>query len=158
MKKGTIAVFSTMIGAVAGAIGSGYLKGKTSNEKLEKVDKFKRYYHMLNQWLMLKQENKSLEKYFIDYGYKKIAIYGMGEMGIRLFDELKETSIEIKYAIDKNGGCSYFDLDVYSLNEEFAEVDAIIVSAIFAFEEIKDDLLKKVDCPIVSLDDIVFES
>lgn len=160
MKKGTIAVLSSVFGVVTGTIGSNYLKSKTTNSKVEKVDKFKRYYHMLNQWLMLKQENKSLEKYFVDNGYKSIAIYGMGEMGVRLFEELKDSNIEIKYAIDKNGGYNYFDLEVYSLDEcEYDnEVDAIIVSAIFAFDEIQNELSDKVTCPIIGLDDIIYES
>ena len=64
-KVGT-AVVSALLGAAAGAAGTNYLNQKTITQKTEKVDKFKGYYNMLNQWLMLKQEGKSLEKYFVD--------------------------------------------------------------------------------------------
>lgn len=158
MKKGGIAILSTLIGAAAGAAAVGKVQGKTINQKAEKVDKFKGYYNMLNQWLVLKQEGKSLEKYFTDNGFKTIAIYGMGEMGNRLYDELKGTSVTVKYAVDKNAASTYSELDVIDPNDDYEEVDAIIVSAIFAFDEIEEMLSDKVDFPIVSLEDVVYEA
>lgn len=158
MKKGGVAVLSTLIGAVAGAAAVEKVRGKTITQKTEKVDKFKGYYNMLNQWLILKQEGKSLEKYFTDNGYKTIAIYGMGEMGNRLYDELKGTSVTVKYAVDKNAASTYSELDVIDPEDEYEEVDAIVVSAIFAFDEIEEMLSDKVDFPIVSLEDVVYEA
>ncbi len=157
MKKGGVAVFSTLIGAVAGFAGSSYLGNKKVEQKAEKVDKFKGYYNMLNQWLILKQEGKTLEKYFLDNGYKTIAIYGMGEMGNRLYDELKGTSVEVKYAIDKNAASTYSELTVIDPDDDYEPVDAVIVSAIFAFDEIEGQLSGKLDCPIISLEDVVYE-
>ncbi len=157
MKKGGVAVFSTLIGAAAGFAGSSYLGNKKVEQKAEKVDKFKGYYNMLNQWLILKQEGKTLEKYFLDNGYKTIAIYGMGEMGNRLYDELKGTSVEVKYAIDKNAASTYSELTVIDPDDDYEPVDAVIVSAIFAFDEIEGQLSGKLDCPVVSLEDVVYE-
>ncbi len=159
MKKGSVAVLSALLGAAAGAAGSSYFGQKTIDQKTEKVDKFKGYYNMLNQWLLLKQEGKSLEKYFTENGYKTIAIYGMGEMGNRLYDELKNSSVvEIKYAIDKNAAGTYSELDVIDVDDEMDEVDVIVVSAIFAFDEIEEELSAKTDCPIISLEDVVYEA
>lgn len=157
MKKGLIATISTIAGAAAGAAVVGKLQGKTINQKDEKVDKFKSYYNMLNQWLILKQEGKSLESYFIENNYKIIAIYGMGEMGNRLYDELNDSSVQVKYAIDENAASVYSELEVCDLEDPLENVDAVIVSAIFAFEEIEENLQDKFDCPIVSLEDVVFE-
>lgn len=158
MKKGGVAVLSTLVGAVAGAVGTNYLAEKKVEQKAAKVDKFKSYYNMLNQWLSLKQEGKSLEKYFVDNGYKTIAIYGMGEMGNRLYDELKDSKeVTIKYAVDQNADSTYSELDVIDKDEEYEEADVIIVTAIFAFDEIEEELSEKVDFPIVSLEDVVYE-
>lgn len=44
------------------------------------------FYDILNQWLMLKQEDKSLEKYFVENNISSVAIYGMGEMFNRLYN------------------------------------------------------------------------
>lgn len=157
MKKGTIAVLSTFLGAVAGAVGDGYLKGKQIKQKSSKVDKFKNYYNMLNQWLMLKQEGKTLVSYFEENGYNTIAIYGMGEMGNRLYDELKGSDIKIKYAIDKNASSTYSDIDVFEVEDELEKVDVVVVTAVFAFDEIEEELSEKIDFPVISLEDVVYE-
>ncbi len=151
MKKGTVAVLSGIIGAVVGAAGCSYLGGKQVEEKAEKVDKFKGYYNMLNQWLILKQEGESLVKYFNANEYKSIAIYGMGEMGNRLYDELSGTDVEIKYAVDQNAANTYSELNVIE------NVDVMIVTATFAFDEIEEEISDKVDFPIISLEDVVYE-
>ena len=157
MKKGTVGVLATLLGAVAGAAASGTIVGKKVEKKAEKVDKFKSYYNMLNQWLVLKQEGKSLGQFFKDNGYKTIAIYGMGEMGNRLYDELKDTSIEVKYAIDKNAVSTYSELEVLELEDDLIPVDVIVVSAVFAFNEIEETISEIVDYPIVSLEDVIYE-
>lgn len=157
MKKGTVAVLSTLIGAVAGAAGSGYFGTKEVEKKIAKVDKFKSYYNMLNQWLILKQEGKSLEKYFVDNGYKTVAIYGMGEMGNRLYDELKGSSVTVKYAIDKDAANTYSELDVFDLEDDLEAVDAVVVTAVFAFDEIEEKLTESIDYPIISLEDVVYD-
>lgn len=157
MKKGSVAVLSAIIGAVAGAAGSGYLGNKQVEQKAEKVDKFKGYYNMLNQWLILKQEGKNLSEYFKENNYKTVAIYGMGEMGNRLYDELKGSDIEVKYAVDKNAASTYSELEVIELEDDFDTVDAMVVTATFAFDEIEEKISDKVDFPIVSLEDVVYE-
>lgn len=158
MKKGLVALIGGSIGTAIGATVVGKFNKDVIEDKDKKIDKFKSYYNMLNQWLILKQEGKSIEKYFIDNGYKTIAVYGMGEMGNRLYDELKNsTVVEIKYAIDKNAAGTYSELDVIDVDDEMNEVDAIIVSAIFAFDEIEEELREKINCPIISLEDVVYD-
>ncbi|MDO5572620.1 MAG: hypothetical protein Q4G60_01430 [bacterium] len=158
MKKGTVAALSAIIGAVAGAAGSGYLSGKQIEQKAGKVDKFKGYYNMLNQWLVLKQEGRSLVDYFKSNHYKTIAIYGMGEMGNRLYDELKNSDLEVKYAVDQNAASTYSELDVIDKDDEFGSVDVMVITATFAFDEIEEEISGKVNFPIISLEDVVYEA
>lgn len=157
MKKGTVAVLSAIIGAAGGAAGVGYLGIKQVEQKAEKVDKFKGYYNMLNQWLILKQEGKNLSEYFKSNNYKTVAIYGMGEMGNRLYEELKDSDIEVKYAVDKEAENAYSELNVIAPENDFEAVDVMVVTATFAFDEIEEKVGGKVDFPIVSLEDVVYE-
>ena len=157
MKKGKIAVVSSIIGSIISLSGVLYYESKLIKDKQAKVDKFKCYYNMLNQWLINKQQEKSLVNYFLRNNYKKIAIYGVGEMGNRLYEEIKDSDIEIKYAIDKIEVGYLEDLEVVSPEEELDKVDAIIVSAIFAFDEIEEQLRSRIDCEIISLEDIIDE-
>ncbi|MDF2541073.1 MAG: hypothetical protein K0S47_791 [Herbinix sp.] len=159
MKKG-LGVLKLLGAAAIGAAIGGFvcnrLKNKVIKSETDRVKKFKGYYNLLNQWLLLKQDNKSLENYFNSNGYHKIAIYGMGELGNRLYEDLKQTNIKVAYAIDKKPGNTYSELEVYDMDADLEEVDVIVISAIFAFEEINEELSQKVNTPIISLEDIIF--
>lgn len=156
MKKGFLAVVTLGLGAAAGAAISKFVFGKKITVKAEKVDKFKGYYNLLNQWLINKNEGRSVSEYFTANGYQSIAIYGMGELGNRLLEELKGSSIEVKYAIDKNASGAYSEIDVVEPDGEMEKVDAVIVTAIFAFDEIEKELSGIIDCPIISLEDVIY--
>lgn len=157
MKKGMVGVLGTVVGAIGGIAAASSLNGKHLAQRIEKIDKFKGYYNMLNQWLVLKQEGKTLEQYFVDNTYNTIAIYGMGEMGNRLYDELKNSDkVEVKCTIDKNAAITYSELEALETVDGMPEVDVVVVTATFAFAEIEEELRAKIDYPIVSLDDVVY--
>ncbi len=157
MKKGLISVLSAFAGA---AVGGGVVNKQLS----KKVDIHRTYsqkhlslFLMMNQWVKVKQEGKNLASYFQENGYKKIAIYGMSYAGETLLEELKGTDIQVAYGIDKNADSIYADVDVVSLEDTLEDVDAIVVTAIAFFDEIEEKLSEQVDCPIVSLEDILYE-
>lgn len=112
----------------------------------------------MNQWVKIRQEGKTISSYFERNGYKRIAIYGMSYMGETLLEELRQTEIEVCYAIDRNKRRNVNDVPVYSMKDMLDQTDAIIVTAITCFDEIRDALEKKVTCPIISLEDIIYES
>jgi hypothetical protein len=49
------------------------------------------------------------------------------------------------------------DVDVVTMDDDLEEVDAIVVTAITFFDEIEEKLSAKIDCPIISLEDILYE-
>lgn len=157
MKKIISTVFAAMIGAIGGAAALNKLMSKSTEIKDKNVEKFRGYYNVLNEWMILKQKGKSLENYFLSHDYKTIAIYGVGELGNRLYDELKETSIEIAYAIDKNSSMGLEGVEVVNPDDDLREVDVIVVTTIFAYNEIEELLHAKMTSPIVSLEDVVYE-
>lgn len=85
----------------------------------------------------------------------------MGEIGNRLYEELKDSSkIEVKYGIDNNALDTYSELEVLSL-EEYTDlaaddIDVIVVTATFAFDDIKKSLSELLDCNIISSEDVVY--
>ncbi|RKI43225.1 hypothetical protein D7V86_00955 [bacterium D16-51] len=130
---------------------------KCTIEKREKtIFKFKSYYNILNHWLDFKHMGKNIENYFIQNNYKKIAIYGMGELGFHLMDELQDTEIEVLYAVD-DGLCAHKVRTMIKHNcDDLPEVDAVIVTPIFAYDKIKVQLEKKLSCSIISLEDVIY--
>ena len=65
--------------------------------------------------------------------------------------------MEIKYGIDKNADKIYADFLIVTPDSELEEVDAVVVTSITFFEEIEEALSVKVDCPILSLEDILYQ-
>jgi len=159
MKKGVLPVLSTLAGAAAGAGAVTYQKVKRQESDFKVIKKNEAILKMFNQWLILKQEGKTLDTYFKENNFKKIAIYGMSYAGERLLDDLKGTDIEVLYAVDQNADRMFAEVDMIT-KEEIAhqrEVDAVIVTAIYFFDDIEEELSELVDCPIVSLEDIIYE-
>lgn len=107
------------------------------------------------EWLYIRQKGKSLIAFFEDNEFKTIAVYGMSYLGERLVDELEGSSVEIKYAIDKNKKKKSEGLETICIQENMPEVDAIIVTAVTYFEAIEEELLKVTDVPIISLEDVI---
>ena len=81
----------------------------------------------------------------------------MSYAGLRLAEELENSNIEIKYGIDKNAEAICSDIDVVTMQDQLTEVDAVVVTPIVFFNEIEKELSEKLDCPIISLEDILYE-
>lgn len=157
MKKGVMSAISMLMGATAGA----GVVGKVQGDKLKKTRdmsaKHLKLFLMMNQWVKIKQEGKNLSTYFENKGYKRIAIYGMSYAGETLVDELKDTGIEVVYGIDQNADSIFADIDIVTMDDTLEDVDAVVVTAITFFGEIEEKLHGKLNCSIISLEDILYE-
>lgn len=149
-------VIGCVIGTGIGCCIKFYKKLMESQGKL--AYKYNCYYQTLNQWLKLLHRKKYISDYLIKTGYHKIAIYGIGNLGKRFIEELENTSVEIKYLIDKEPPKNLVTTIPYRIPEELPkDVDAIIVTAVFDYEAIEHKLVQKTKIPILSLQDLVFD-
>ena len=113
-------------------------------------------FHIFDNWMKLKYEGKSLQKYFDDNYIKSVAIYGLGALGSRLFEDLQGLEVEVKCAIDQNAAnIIRDDVVIYTLEQELPQVDAVIVTPVQFFYDIEKALYGKTDADIISLEDIV---
>lgn len=158
MNLGT--VVGTIVGGVIGAalgISHEFIKEEKRLDKMEdNYKKFESFYKLLITWVEMKQEGKSLVEYFEFNNIKTIAIYGMKELGERLVKELEGSDIEIKYIIDQNADKIETQYKKVKPDDDLEPVDAIVVTAIYYFQDIEEKLSKKVDCEIISLEDAVY--
>ena len=126
-----------------------------TKEEIEKVKKMIRINEALNKWLELVQNGRSLTNYFLNNGYKSVAIYGMGDLGKKLFYELTKEGVDVLYTIDKNIGTD----DAYkmvSLTEKLPGADVMVVTAVSSFDEIYLDLKSRFDGEIVNIEDVLW--
>lgn len=157
MKKGLIGALSFVAGATGAAVGIGKIMSNKVNGCQDLSDKHLALFLMMNQWVKVKQEGKNLADYFEKNNYKKIAIYGMSYAGETLADELKDSEVKVLYGIDKKADNIYAEFDIVSPDETLGAVDVVVVTSITFYDEIEEMLEKKLDCPIVSLEDILYE-
>ncbi len=157
MKKSVVSILSMLTGVATGAGIVGRIQGDKINKAQKMSDKHLSLFLMMNQWIKVKQEGKNLYSYFAKNGYKRIAIYGMSYAGETLVDELKDSEVEVVYGIDKRADSLYTGIDIVSVDDSLEDVDAVIVTAITFFDEIEEKLSEKLDCPIISLEDILYE-
>ena len=157
MKKMILSSLSILGGAAAAAVAVRQVMKKEVEAQWRISEKHLALYRMMDQWVAIKQQGKNLADYFEKMQYKVIAVYGMSYAGLRLAEELENSNIEIKYGIDKNAETIYSDIEIVTLEDELEEVDAIVVTPIFFFDEIEEKLSAKTDCPIISLEDILYE-
>lgn len=157
MKIGTVSILSVITGVVIGGSAVGKFMGEKSKKVQNMSNKHLALFLMMNQWVRVKQKGKNLGTYFEKKGYKKIAVYGMSYAGETLIDELKNSAVTIVYGIDRNAASLYSNIDIVSIADDLENVDAIVVTAITFFDEIEKQLSEKVDCPIISLEDVLFE-
>lgn len=166
-----VSVISAVLGGLVGAFlvwnqAAGHIV------KWKKMsDKYLTLFSMMSQWVKVKQQRKNLSAYFESRNYQKIAIYGMSFAGEALVSELTGTNVNVLYGIDQNAAglaaakktnSSNIDdipqaVNIVSMEDTLVQVDAVVVTAVTFFDEIKEKVSAKLDCPVVSLEDILFE-
>lgn len=80
----------------------------------------------------------------------------MRELGERLEAELNGSDIHVRYVIDQNADNINTKLPKYTVSDDLPEVDAIVVTAVYYYQEIEETLSRKVDYQVISLEDVVY--
>ena len=159
MKYGKWPIYMAVIGL--GMVAGHQVEKRHKKEKeaiMTQNSKFSDNYQLLNHWLEIKNEGKSLACYFDVMGYKRIAVYGMAELANRLMEDLDGSGVEIVYGIDRDVSCSISRIaEVYSPQENnLPDADVIVVTPYYAIEAIKRNLAEKVKCPVISIEEVVW--
>lgn len=117
------------------------------------------YYEILYLWLDNRNNNRNIANYFNVRNIHKIAIYGGGNLGKLLYDELKiENKCIVNYIIDKQHVENDFgNLPIIKLQEldKAESVDAIIITPVYAAEKIIVELSKYSLKNIICIDEII---
>ena len=137
----------------AGILCTGKKAGSVIIKKQQNLEKNQKFYGIVDAWLKKKQQGKNMVDFLKKNAFHSVAIYGLANIGRLLEEELKG-HIGISYGIDRREISAEFP--VYKPEDDLPETDAVIVTAVFEFEEIEDILKKKLNCPIYSIEDILY--
>lgn len=121
-------------------------------------EKDRRYLVMMNQWMINAGKGRNIGEYLRQKGYNTIAIYGMSVYARHLIRELDGHKVKVKYGIDRwnnsqNDGVLVYRPDAIPDDK----VDAVINTVIWDHHSIERDMSQLLGCPILSLEDVVFE-
>lgn len=88
------------------------------------------------------------------YVDKRIAIYGYGYFGQKLFSFLKNNSIDIAYVVDreKNKYSLQNEVIMFEPDEDLPQCDLIIVTPIFEYHKIREKLESRIEGEIKPMD------
>ncbi len=121
------------------------------------ADKYWVLFSMMKDWCLILQKGRRVADYLIEKKFKKIAIYGLGDIGEALYNEIKKSSIDIVCGIDKSEFYLTEGISVISPEDEIpGNIDAIIVTPVMSYEDIYKLLKNKTEAKILSLEDIIF--
>lgn len=95
-----------------------------------------------------------IEEKLHEFGIKKLAIYGIGKNGRRLYDVIAQTNTSILYVIDKNPEGLDNVMEIVSPEQKWNGVDAVVVSILEDTTEI-NKLAKKNNVRMLLMSDLV---
>lgn len=126
------------------------------DEKIKfSVQKSDSYIKLDKLWGQLKKEKVTVGDFLEKRGYKKVAIYAMGIYGMRLYEELKNTKIQVCYGIDQNADAIKGVLKIFSKEDDYPLVDIIINTATFLNDDIKNFIHRKSYMKVIGLDELL---
>lgn len=118
-------------------------------------NKMSEYFHLLNMWMKKEQLHLDISAYLKKKNIHKIAIYGAGELGNRLYEKIEKSDIEVTYIIDGNEKKKFHNIPVVNISPRLEKVDVIIVTPINEYEIIRTDINKYSDINVISLKELI---
>jgi len=125
------------------------------------LQRYKQYYTLFNTWIKNLHNFKDVVKYFNREKIESISIYGLGELGLRLYEEVEKNTINIDYIIDNSRSTegNFNNIPIIALDQVTnINSQAIIVTPIYDYDNIKTLLREKnYHGKIISLQTIINE-
>ena len=127
------------------------------NNRRIAMKKLQHIVRVYDVWMMVKQSGGSIADYLESKNIHNIAIYGMAELGNRLYRELRESGISVKYGMDMNKRLQLRDLPIIKPVESDGSVEAVVVTALTTFDIVRGNLEKLGYKNIIALDEMLYE-
>lgn len=160
-KDRDVMIFAGMFGFVLGMAISWRFLRKAYNLKYKEMirlsDKHLEMFLVMDKWFENELKGKKLANHLRNSGIYNISIYGMGYIGKNLYAYLKKEGFEIGNLIDQNSNRKVDGIRIRAMDDEQAPTDAVIVTAVYYFEELENGLKMKFKEPIFSFADIVYK-
>ncbi|MGE9842295.1 glycosyltransferase WbsX family protein [Selenomonas bovis] len=120
-------------------------------------DRYRGYWQVMDQWLMLLESGKSIVNWLRVHGYAQVAVYGYGMLGKHLVRQMEQEQLPPVYLIDQQPEKDSGSLPLMTLEDELPAADLVIVTVQYDFPAIQQKLKEKVAAEIRPLDWLIDE-
>lgn len=128
----------------------------SSIELEQRLQKSILFYWLLTRWMGYKIDGQNTAELLTALGYSTVAVYGYAEIGKLLCRELRQSKVKVAYVLDKKvKKTEKEDLLVYIPGDNLPKVDAVIVTAVYYYTEIKKELLQLGFNNIISFNELI---
>lgn len=108
-------------------------------EQEKRMEKASQLNRILSKWTDILIDRQRLSEYLQENGVRRVAVYGWGDLGRKLYRELMLCGIEVGYILDQNVTYSGVEgLLVHRPQKGDASVDAVIVTVLGGFSDIRN--------------------
>ena len=111
------------------------------------------------QMILIEIKHRPLRSRLEALKIRKIAIYGMGELGERIMDDIiQNTSIELLYGIDRDARHKKMIIPIYTLEEAMSreKPDLVLLTTYTEGDELRLKIENKMDTKVLSLKEIIY--
>lgn len=154
-----VGIICMVLGALVGWYLTGHKYCTRLNSSKDLISKSQEIIRIYDVWMMVNESGKSIGQFLKEHNIRKVAVYGMASLGIRLCHELqREDDIEVKYALDRNPQIQIPGIDIYIPGSEIGDtVDAVIVTALRSYDVVSVNLREKGYAKVLALDEILYD-
>ena len=132
---------------------------RTNKECLleNELQKMTMFYRLFTKWLTMDNSCNHVLEYLNKYRITSVAVYGYAEAGAILCQQLEHTDVAIWYVMDKKEKKVPSNIKLYRPDKGLPKPNAVIVTAVFYYKDIYEDLINMGFKNIISLKDIIDE-
>lgn len=141
-----------------------YVLEERIDEQEQYLYRYEMYYKTIIKWLSKMTSGCKVTDWFLKRGINAIIIYGGGELGRILYEQLKmDSKVNVKAVCDQNTkdlAMTFYGAKIIGtdkLVEEYNQGEIIVVTPIYAFDSISKFLSDRINGEIINLNTIIEE-
>lgn len=115
------------------------------------------YQKIINKWEQLSEHSWDIKTYFTNKGIKKLAIYGMGNLGCKLYDAINSPEIQVVYVVDRESRYLSEVVCIKKTTEELSGIDMLVITVSDEEAELVNYYKDRLDVPVVGISEIVYD-